>query len=684
MKKIFIKNRMVQKDFDDKFFSPAVRFRRTFYIDKVEKALLSVCGLGYGYYYINGKKVSEDLLTAPVSDYDKTLWYNVYDVTHLLQAGKNVLCAHLGNGFYNENFDTPWKHNEAHWRDTPKLCVEFQCGDLLINADETFRTSIDKATYYNQLRIGEFCDSVFEDDWLDAEYDDRLWEMANIDENMPKGVLRECIAPPIRERKEYPCVEILQNDKGYVFDFGQNFSGYVRLKVIQPMGTVLTLEYAEDIDEKNNLKLNGLDLYYKPFQIDKLTCNGKKLVWSPKFTYHGFRYVQISGLTSPISKEDIVGVFVCQEVQRTSEFECSLPLLNQIYNAGIISTLSNMHYTLTDCPTREKLGWLNDAAASAEQIWLNFDVKEFMRKFAVDLCDAVENDGSAYGIVPTNGCQHNLGPITDAFYYMLVYYQYLHYQDEETIRQILPYCLQNLKYLIKQVKDGYDFVLADWNGSENKPTPKDLIFALSIVEFIDKLQFVLKGVNGQTDEKFEKYKRECLEFVADKYVNDGKCTVEEQTACAMLIWFGLGDKQKLGEQLEKIIVEKDNTHLNVGMIGLRFIFDALAMVGKHDLVIEMISQPTSPSYAKWFNEGATTLWESFEKTPTLSKNHHLFSSVLAWIIKYVLGVRLQENGEIAVKPLKFEKISTVKGKIKAFGENLEIYIENGNATVKKV
>ncbi len=677
MEKIFIKNPSVQTQYEDSFFSPAIRLRRTFTLEQKGKAILSVCGLGYGYYYLNGKPVSGDLLTAPVSDYGKTLWVNTYDVTDLLKEGKNVLCVHLGNGFYNENLKTAWEHNTAHWRDVPKVCLRLQCGDFLLTADTKFTTSIDEATYYNQLHVGEFYDVNEEEDWLSLGYDDSAWENAVVDENPPKGELRECTAPPILEFENYPCVEIFQNEKGYVLDFGQNFSGYLRMKVSEPKGVLLTIEHAEQIDENNRLKLNDLDLFYKPFQIDKITCSGKEFTWSPKFTYHGFRYVQISGLKNPPKKEDFQGVFVHQANERKSAFECSNSLLNQIYDAGIMSTWSNMHYVLTDCPTREKLGWTNDAAASCEQLFYNFEIKEFMRKWGQDICDAVEEDGSTYGIIPTHGWGHDLGPVTDAFLYKMPYYHYLHYRDKSILELMLPACLKNLRYAIKQFENKREYWLGDWTGFNSLPTPTELIFAIYLIEFIDKTEFMLSATGGALPKDLREYRKKYETLVAEKYVKEGVSTVEEQTAISMLICHDFGNADKLAEQLEKVIKEKDDVHLHVGMVGIQYIFEATAKAGKQDLLLEMISQPTSPSFATWFDEGATTLYENFTNGHTNSKNHHMFSAILAWIIKYVLGVQLQENGEVKIAPLPFEKIKTASGKVKIFGKEISVSIKDG-------
>ncbi len=677
MEKLFIKNPSLKIGYEDLFNSPAVRMRRRFTVEKHEKTLLTVCGLGYGYYYINGKAVSGDLLTAPVSDYNKTLWFNTYDVTDLINEGENVICVHLGNGFYNENLETAWMHCNASWRDVPKVCLELSSKNFVLTADTSFKTSIDKATYYNQIHVGEFYDANEEDEWLSHDFDDSAWEYAVKDEKPPKGEFRKCPAPPIKEMAEYAPVGVFKNDKGYVIDFGQNISGYEKITVDEPKGAVLTIEHAEQIDENNNLKLNDLDIFYKPFAIDKISANGKEFTWSPKFAYHGFRYIQVTGLTAEPKRENFKAVFVHQDVSKKCEFECSFPLINKIYKAGIMSSWSNMHYALTDCPTREKLGWTNDASASCEQLFYNFDIKSFMDKWAVDMCDAVEDDGSTYGIIPTHGWGHDLGPVTDAIYYKLPYYHYIHNRDRGILDLMLPFCLKNLYYLIKQFESGRDYWLGDWTGFNSKPTPMELIFAVYLIEFINKTEFMLKNTDGILPEDLCACREKCKQLIEKKYIKNGISAVEEQTAISMLICLGFGSAELLGNQLERVIKEKDGSHLDVGMVGIQYIFDAMSAVGRQDLLLEMISQPDAPSFAVWFDEGATTLYENFKDGHTNSKNHHMFSAILAWIIKYILGVKLLENGEIQISPLKFKKIKSASGKITLIGKEISVKVEDG-------
>ncbi len=367
--------------------APAQIFLRQFNLDKKGKATLCFCPLGYGYCFINGKSVTEDLLLAPVSEYDRLLWYNVYDVTHLLKDGENVIAVILGNGFFNENFPSAWDTNKMPWRDNLKFALSLQVdGEALLESDEKFLCKDSGFVAYNQLRSGETFDArLYDENWKTKIGDG--FKNAVIDQKTVGVKRKECLCEPIREFEEYDFISCRQTNEGYLLDFGVNISGYLRVSVNEAEGTAIEMRHAEQANEDGSLKLNRLDIFYPTvdFQVDRYICGKKNYTWSPKFTYHGFRFVLVKGMTKPPKKGEFKAVFVHQAVRKKADFSCSNELINKIYNAGIRSTYSNLHYALTDCPTREKLGWTNDAASSFEQMYINFDIKQFMEKWAEDM-----------------------------------------------------------------------------------------------------------------------------------------------------------------------------------------------------------------------------------------------------------------------------------------------------------
>ena len=340
---------------------PAPLLRRRFTLPSFERALIRVCGLGYGRYWLNGQPVTEDRFIAPVSDYDKTLWYTEYDVTGLLREGENLCAAALGNGFFNESFASSWHHNKVPYRDNPKLLLELVAdGKVVLSSDGSWLCLPESATTFNMLRSGEYFDArLYDPAWNRPEFDDFAWPAALVDDRPPRGVLRPCECEPIRECAVYPAKACRKVGEGrYVFDIGQNIMGYVRLRVNQPAGDEITICYAERIHENGEINRGTMGKHYpeSPFMTDRYTCDGREGVWSPSFVYHGFQYVELSGLRGEPELSMVSGVFVHQDVALTSEFECSEESVNRLFEIGRMATLSNLAYIAHRLPHPRKTG----------------------------------------------------------------------------------------------------------------------------------------------------------------------------------------------------------------------------------------------------------------------------------------------------------------------------------------
>ncbi|MDF2686852.1 MAG: alpha-rhamnosidase, partial [Clostridia bacterium] len=482
-------------------YDPSPMFRKKFIVkNDFISAKVYVCGLGYGYFYINGKKISEDLFTAPVSDYNKTLWYNSYDVTSILTKGENIAAAILGNGFFNEPFDTPWNHNKASWRDKPKFVFELEITyineKVIIKSDESWKCSDNSPIIFNQLRNGEYFDSrLYNENWNTLAYDDSAWDFSELDTTPPSGIFRECECEPIREDKEYPALNIIKTDRGsYIFDIGQNISGYIKLKIKQAAGDKITIKYVEQINSDNTLQTNNMENFYPTsiFQTDIFICNGEEFTWSPRFCYHGFRYIELTGLTGEPAYDMVKGVYVHQAVEDISGFDCSNKLLNKLFDIGKKATLCNLFYMPTDCPTREKLGWANDAQASVEQMLTNFNTVKFFKKWMVDIVDSMKEDGAIPGIIPTGGWGYDwgTGPISSGILFELPYKIYLFTGDSSLLVNNLSNFKKHLKYIVGRADTdrliGYG--LCDWAGPfsnlEGSPVPVKFTDTIMYIKFL--------------------------------------------------------------------------------------------------------------------------------------------------------------------------------------------------------
>lgn len=669
----FIKpDRRLEKEFLKKNYAPM--FRKKIHLNKVGNAKLSICCLGIGYCYINDKRICDDLFTAPCSDYTRTLWYNEYDVSEFLETGDNIVAVWCGNGWYNEDFDTTWGHNRAKWRDVPKFILKLEVDDsTVLISDETWKCSPDSAIWFNALRSGEYFDArQYDDQWTQLEYDDSDWEDAIIDDNAPGGVFRKCDCEPIKEFENYKPINIHRTDDGkFIYDIGQNISGYIRLTTKGKPGQQITIRYSELINDDYSRQLNDMDKPYteSEFQTDKFICSGEKISWSPRFTYHGFRYIEITGIEKADDIE-IEGVFVHQNLKRTTEFECSNEFLNKLFKSCEISVYSNMFYMLTDCPTREKLGWMNDAQSSAGHILLNFDAEEFFKKWIIDIYDAMREDGSLPGIVPTPGWGYEWGsgPVSDGALFEIPYRIFTTSGNKQPLVESLPYFEKYFEYLdSRRVGDFVSFGLSDWakpgflEDWQHCDIPTELINGILEYGFYDKAALAAQ-LCGRDSTKYINRKEKLRRALINQYINDsGECKVNKQTAVAMFICFDIcEDVSVLKEQLRNLL-KKSKYHHECGMVGMRWLLHALNKCNLYEYAYKVVTVDGYPGYKDWFTQGATTLWEYWDwDAHSDSKNHHMYTDVMGWIIQTVVGITIYCNA-ITIKPFFFSDLGMAKG-----------------------
>ncbi len=662
------------------FTDPAPLFRKRFSVSACKKATIHVVGLGYGRFYLNGQEITQDRFLSAVSDYRRNIWYHSYDVTELISEGENVAGVICGNGFCNESFDTPWHHNKSQWRDFPKFLLSLDIdGNTVLASDQSWVCTTDSFIPYNQLRSGEIFDArKYDPAWTTVDFDDSSWTPVVLDDNAPTGTLMECTCQPIREFEWRKPEKIIRIKDAYVVDFGKNMAGYARITVKQNAGDRIVLKYGEEyLPDEERIDNNQMDTMYPqvPFQVDTLICSGGVDTYQPYFTYHGFRYVQIEGLKELPEGDFIRAAFVHQDIARTSEFNSSDELLNFIYTAGIRSTYSNLHYALTDCPTREKLGWTNDAQATAEQTLINFDIMPFYRKWYTDILLSVEEDGTMPGIVPSPQWGLDCGPVCDCLLYELPYRVYLYTGDATLLKQGLPYFKVYMNGLECRLNNDFYFWLGDWTGHDNSSLiPKPFVLSFYLIKAMRVTLMAEELCRGDEVEDLRRRLDEKEQaFLATYLDKDGYATVEEQTTLAIMICNGLyRDFEKLKEQLLRT-VERDGYRLTCGMVGVQYLYDALALCNASDRAYRIITE-SDPGYRLWYRCGATTLWERWDGVHIHSHNHHMFSNVLGWFYKGILGIEPQKDApgfeKIDLRPqfvsgLEFcsGEEETVRGKI---------------------
>ena len=558
-------------------------------------------------------------------------------------------------------------------------------GKKILKSDESFLCRENSFVVHNQLRSGEIFDArLYSPDWNKLDFDDSDWKNAVTDDKI-KPYFKKCECEPVREMKTLSYKSCTKTEEGYLLDYGVNISGYIRAFIDMPEGTKVVFRHAEEVYPDGRLKLNGLNVLYPSvdFQTDRYICGKKNYLWSPKFTYHGFRYVLIEGLSAPPDKKDIKAVIVHQNVKKISEFSSSDRLLNKIYSAGIRSVQSNMMYSLTDCPTREKFGWTNDAQASCEQILINFDSKRFFEKWLEDFKFNMLPDGQIPAIVPTHGYGYGHGPVADGSFFEIPYRIYQYTGDSGALIGCLTYFKKYYNYFTSDKCDETDW-LCDWDGFTNHDIGKDFIRLIYTVKICDIIIFTMK-FTGEDSGIYKRDRKNAMKALKKFIDKDGRCSINSQSAVAALICFNAGDKHKLIGQLKNMIDIKGG-HFDCGMFGIQYIYKALSDNGEGEYAYKIITAKGAPGFENWFSRGATTLWETWVDSGfTDSRNHHMYSNVLQWFFVYLLGIKADKNAggykKDEFSPTVIKKMRYCKGSvITPFGKISVKWEKLGNRT----
>lgn len=628
-------------------YDPLPLFRKTFLLsEEPQAATVFLQAPSFAEVYLNGSPITSDRFISPISDYRKILWYNTYDVTALLKRGSNTLCVITGNGFFNESFESGWHFPTAAWRGAPQFMLSLWVnGELAAVTDQSWRVSKAKSPItYSHLRSGEAVDMrKWEEAFLTEKYDDSSWQLAVERQSPVTGVLRPIHCQPIRELDRIAPTAITQTPGGILVDFGITIAGYAEMVFEAARGTELTLRYAEEVDEQYNPRHNGMDAppYYteSPFQVERIIASGKRDCYKPHFCYHGFRYLLIEGEIRPESFSALWARFVHQDVARCSDFSSGNEILNFIYEAGLRSTYSNLFWSLTDCPTREKLGWTNDAQASVEQTLINLEILPLYEKWFEDMKASMREDGALPGVIPSPDWGFTYGPVCDGLLFELPFKAWLYTGHTRMLTEAIPYFERYLRFLAHKLDtEETPFYLADWLGYTNsKRIPKRFVqefFELRALQTTVLAHRLKKTGNTDWSKKLE---ARTEAFLSHYLTPEGACVFAEQSAIAMMLETGLyRDKAILTDQLLSVL-ERDAYVLTAGMVGVQYLYDALAHSGRAELAYCLITE-SEPGYKTWFCNGATTLWERWDGENNGSHNHHMFSGVIAWFYKALLGI----------------------------------------------
>jgi alpha-L-rhamnosidase len=642
--------------------------RREFKLrQQVARARVYVCGLGFYELYLNGRKVSDAVLHPAFTKYDERVLYTVFDIADYLVPQENAVGLILGNGWYNHHSQVSWNFQAASWRDECKALVQIEItyvnGQQEIITSNALWQSALSPIRSNDLRTGEVYDARTEvAGWCsaglipsDARLSDSLppsWYFARI-ARPPGGRLHSQLMPLCRVTGTVRPVQMHEVKPGcWVFDLGCNIAGWARLSVNGPAGTRITMRYAERLTPEGDIDQSAIYCLKDDgeFQTDKYILKGDgPEVWEPRFAYHGFQYVQVTGLPTPPTPDTITGCLVHTDLKSIGSFSCSNPLLNQIQQAALRSTLFNYHGMPTDCPQREKNGWTGDAHLSAEQTIYNFDVTSAYRKWLDDFADCQRHSGALPGIVPSAGWGYNwgAGPAWDSAFILIPWYLYIYRGDVEILQRHYAGMKRYLEFLAAMATDDIvHFGLGDWCP----PTPASYQYKAppsltnTAYYYVDvSLVAKIAAILGKTGDaaRYGRLAQRIKASARKHFYNpqDQRLVGHGQTAIACFLYQGLteDDEQSLFKQFLLDAVAMCNDHLDCGILGTKYLLHTLTDLGEAEVAYRIVTQTDYPSWGYWLAQGATTLWEAWDGRA--SHNHHMFSDVSSWFYKTLAGIQ---------------------------------------------
>ncbi len=633
----------------------------------LKEAYLTICGLGYFESYINGTKTGNDILSPAYSRYDAECYYMQYDVASLLRTGENAIGVSLGNGFYNGFTEDTWNTTAATWRNPPKMICELKLvyGDgrtQTVLSDTSWKSSFGPITFTG-IRNGEYYDARLElGAWTETGYDDGAWQRTKICKS-PGGLLIAHELEPIRVYQTFKPVKKWKTKNGWAFDIGQNIAGYGEYRIFGAAGTTATFRYSDMLTEDNELDFYALTSFVKSgdFQTDRYTkkSDGAE-TWHPIFVYHGFQYIEISGIDYEPSTDDVTGVAVHSDFADIGEFSCSDDFLNRVQHLCRWSTISNMQSVPLDDPHREKNSWTGDTMLSSEQMLTNFGMRSFLSKWSRDIRTSQRPAGQIPCVIPSTGWGYYglMGPDWSSAIWMIPWNIYLYNGDTEILRKNYEAIKKNIDFMETMTEDlTLRYGTGDWcapfigpaigvnMGSYRCPvevsdtgffyhaacTMAKLARMFDVPEDVEYYEDLASRIRKTFREKF---------FDAEHFTVKGDC----QTATGVMLYFKLYDDERervgLLNTLLAQIREKDD-HLDFGVLGNKFVMHSLGSMGYGNVGHTMLAQRTFPGVGEWISRGATTLWECWNGGG--SHNHHMFSDMSSFLYKYVAGIAPDED-----------------------------------------
>lgn len=645
---------------------PAPLFRKEFRTEGgIDKATLYITAAGYYKATINAAPVGNNVLDPAWTDFSKRIYYTGYDVTTLVQNGNNCLGVTLGNGFYNPLPLRKWGRRNLRNDLTvgkptflAKLVVRYENGKTEeLSSDTTW-----KYTYgpliKNDVYLGVVYDAGREiKNWNRPGFDDSSWSFAKPGKD-PGGKLQETFFPPVRVNAEISPVEVYSPKPGiFIADMGINFTGTYKIKLTGKTGDTIDFRFGERIYDDGTLnpmttvagqiKRKGVGGPGAPdiaWQTDRYIVgeNPGKEWFTPDFTYHTYRYMEITGMDVKPEISDIKGLFIHSNVPNINTFTCSSDLLNNIQQAVVRTFQANLVSVQSDCPAREKFGYGGDLNATSESFICNFDMQAFYRKTIYDWVDAM-NDSTFVDTAPYTGIKY-CGISWESAFLVTQYYLWLYYNDTDLVKELYPL---NKKWMEKAARIHPEGLvntgLSDHESME--PVPVQLTGTCHYLECA-RIMATFASIMGdaESETKYMKLAEELSQKIKTKFWDNpvtGK--INRQTLFSALLHHGIIPPEETvaaGDSLLAAVKKGPSGHFNTGIFGTKYVLETLSAFVSPEKVYDIVNSTEFPGWGFMIDKGATTIWETWKESDnTYSNCHPMFGTVTEWFYRWLGGIQ---------------------------------------------
>jgi len=655
---------------------PLPIFRQEFAIGKpLHRAIALVAAPGFHELRINGQKAGDHVLAPAWSNFRSTVYYESFDVTALLANGPNAIGVLLGNGFYNVAGGRYAKFTGSFGQPRLRLHLHLEYADGAtadIATGVAWRVTEGPITF-SCIYGGEDYDARREPaGWDRPGFDDSAWLRASPME-APGGELRAQASPPIRVQQTFRPVKVTQPKRGVVvYDLGQNFAGWPRITASGAAGAQIRMTPGELLDSAGLVSQRSSG---GPVSFNYTLRGGGEETWSPRFSYYGFRYVQVEGAAALRSLD---GQFLHLDARRTGEFSCSNDRLNKIHALIDAAVRSNLQHSLTDCPHREKLGWLEQFHLMGPALLYDWDLRAFLPKIVRDLREAQTVDGLVPDIAPEYvvfGGAFRDSPEWGSAAFQLPWLAWQIYGDRETLAEGYRTMQAYDRYLNSKLQDGLlTYGLGDWYDigprapGYSQLTPRGVTASAlywSDLRVMESAADVL-GLPAADAAAAER-----LANAFEKaYWKNGSYATGSQTSLAMPLALGLAPAAARHDLVEKLVadIRAHGNHTTAGDIGYHYVLRALMDAGRGGVVYDMAVEDTAPSYAGQIARGATSLTEAWDANPDSSQNHLMLGHIEEWFYAGLAGIRPQDPGlrHIEIRPQPAGGLTWVKARWETF------------------